>query len=163
MDIKSGANSYNRAEFKRMLSDCRDGKLDIVITKSISRFGRNTVDMLSAIKELRAYGVEVIFELEDLTTAKNENMHLITIIEAVAQEINAVRSENIKWGMLKRAQDNNYSLYKRRCFGYITDENGDLQINNDEASVVRLIFELYLSGFSIIGITRDSGVKKRRI
>lgn len=84
--------------------------------------------------------------------AKSENM--ITIIEAIAQAENEARSQNTRWGIVKRAKDGTSGLYKRRCFGYYTDKEGDLQINDIEAEVVRDIFSMYLAGESLVGIIR---------
>ena len=154
IDIKSGETANARAEFMRLISDCRNGKLDIVITKNISRFSRDIVELLSAIRELRSLGVEVIFEQEMLSTADGSSELMISVLEAIAQADNDSRSQNIRWGILKRAKDGTSSIYKRRCYGYFTDKDGDLQINEEEAAVVRSIFDMYLAGQSLIGIIR---------
>ena len=154
IDIKSAETSSSRAEFLRLLKDCRNGKLDLVITKSISRFGRDTVDLLNAIRELRELGVGVLFDEETISTTDPDSEFIATIIEAYTQAENESRSENTKRGLVMRAKNGSSGLYKRRCFGYYTDKNGDLQINEDEAKIVRSIFELYLGGESLNGIIK---------
>ena len=153
MDFHSGAND-DRRELNRLLSDCRAGKIDTVYTKSVSRMARNTVDLLSIIRELRSINVRIIFELENLDTANYETEFLITIIESYAQEESYQRSENTRWGLSKRIKDRTSGLYKRKCFGYTKSQDGELVICPKEAVVVRLIFDLYLNGNSILAITR---------
>jgi DNA invertase Pin-like site-specific DNA recombinase len=155
LDVRSGTDAASRSEFQRMLRDCRANKLDIVFTKSISRFGRNTVETLSAINELRNCNVEVIFDQEELRTNDPGSQLLISILEGVAQEESEARSKSIRWGIIRKAEDGTSSLYKRKCYGYCAGENGELQINESEASVVRSVFDMYLQGKSIIGIKRE--------
>lgn len=154
IDIKSAETVESRAEFTRLLHDCRNGNLDLVITKSISRFGRDTVDLLNTIRELREIGVGVLFDEEMISTTEPESELITTIIEAYAQAENESRSQNTKMGLVMRAKGGSSGLYKRRCFGYYTDKNGNLQINEEEAKVVRFIFEMYLAGESLLGIIR---------
>jgi len=155
IDIKSGETINARAEFLRLINDCRNGLLDIVITKSISRLSRDTAELLSVIRELRSHGVEVIFEQEMLSTADNSSELMISVIESIAQAENESRSQNVRWGIVQRAREGTAALYKRRCYGYFTDKNGNLQINKKEAEVVRSIFGMYLSGQSLLGIIRQ--------
>jgi len=154
IDIKSAEMGNNRSEYERLLRDCRDKRLDLVITKSISRFGRDTIELLSTIRELRVLGIGVMFEQENLSTESADNEHIITIIEAFAQAECESRSKNTRWGLENRAKNGTCGLYKRRCFGYYTDKNGDLQINMEEAQIVRSIYEMYLSGESLVGIIK---------
>ena len=156
-DIKSGETVSARAEFNRLLNDCRSGLLDVVITKSISRMSRDTVELLSVIRELRSLGVEVIFEQEMLSTADNRGELMISAVEAMVQAENDSRSQNVRWGIVKRAKDGTAALYKRRCYGYFTGKDGNLQINEKEAEIVRSIFSMYLAGKSLVGIIRQLG------
>jgi len=109
MDIASGKTGSSRKEFSRMLEDCNSHNLDIILTKSISRFGRDTVDTLEALNQLKTLGVRVIFEQEDLDTANTDSDLMISIIEAIAQAENESRSDNIKWGIKQRAAQGEYS------------------------------------------------------
>lgn len=153
MDFHSGADD-DRRELNRLLADCRAGKIDTVFTKSVSRMARNTVDLLNIIRELRNINVRIVFQLEDLDTSIYETEFLITLIEAYAQEESYHRSENTRWGLEKRIKDGTSGLYRRKCFGYTKSEDGELVICPKEAVVVRLIFDLYMEGNSILAITR---------
>lgn len=161
IDIASAKKKSSRVNFKRMLDDCKNNKLDIVITKSVSRFGRDTVDTLEALKVLRESDVRVIFEQENLDTKDVDSSLMISIIESLAQAENESRSENIKWGIRQRAAQGTSRLYDRKCYGYDHDENGKLIINNEQAEIVRRIFNWYLGGLSINGIIKE--LKKQSI
>jgi DNA invertase Pin-like site-specific DNA recombinase len=138
-----------------MLDDCKNKKLDIIITKSVSRFGRDTVDTLEALKVLRESNVRVVFEQENLDTKDVESLLMISIIESLAQAENESRSDNIKWGIKQKAAQGTSKLYDRKCYGYDHDENGKLIINEEQAAVVRKIFNWYLGGLSINGIIKE--------
>ena len=125
------------------------------LTKSISRFGRDTVEILDALNQLRLLGVRVIFEQEQLDTADTDNDLMISIIESIAQAENESRSDNIKWGIKQRAAQGTSKLYNRKCYGYTNADDGSLIIEESEAKNVRLIFNLYLRGKSIIGIVSE--------
>jgi len=155
IDVASSKTGSSRKEFTRMLQDCKSRDIEIVLTKSISRFGRDTVEILDALNQLRALGVRVIFEQEVLDTADTDNDLLISIIESIAQAENESRSENIKWGIKQRAAQGTSKLYNRKCYGYYNDEDGNLAINESEAKNVRLIYNLYLQGKSVIGIVKE--------
>ncbi|MCM3800013.1 recombinase family protein [Caldibacillus thermoamylovorans] len=161
IDIASGKTGSKRKEFMRMLEDCQANNIEIVITKNISRFGRDTVEVLESLHKLREYNVRVIFEQEGLDTADTDSELMISIIESIAQAENESRSENIKWGYRRHAAQGTSKLYNRKCYGYENDTAGELIIKKDEAKNVRLIFELYLRGLSIIGIKRE--LEKRGI
>ena len=96
MDIATSKTGSSRKEFNRMIEDCNDRKLNIIITKSISRFGRDTVEILDALNQLKILGVRVIFEQEELDTANTDSDLMIAVIESIAQAENESRSENIK-------------------------------------------------------------------
>ena len=155
IDIASSKTGSSRKEFTRMLKDCKSRVIEIVLTKSISRFGRDTVEILDALNQLKLLGVRVIFEQEVLDTADTNNDLMISIIESIAQAENESRSENIKWGIKQRAAQGTSKLYNRRCYGYYNDEDGNLAIDETEAKNVRLIYNLYLQGKSVLGIVKE--------
>ena len=162
LEIKSGTSGSARPEYERLVGDCRNGYLDLVITKSISRFGRDTLELVARIRELKDLGVSVMFENESINTKDADAENIITIIEASAQAESEAKSANTRWGLERRATDSNFGLYKRRCYGYTTDDDGNLHINPEEATVVEQIFDLYLSGHSLVSIIRtleELGIK----
>jgi DNA invertase Pin-like site-specific DNA recombinase len=162
IDIKSGGDISDRLEFQRMMQDCQDGKFDIIVVKSISRFGRNTAVTLDAINKLRDLNVDIYFENEDIHTADGKNTMVLTMIEAAAQEESSNKSINIRWGITRKVEKGESQLYRRKCYGYYQAKDGNLQINEDEAKIVRSVFDMYLQGLSIIGIVREiekQGVK----
>ena len=161
MDIATSKTGSSRKEFTRMLNDCGSNKLDIILTKSISRFGRDTVEILDALNRLKLLGVRVIFEQEELDTANTDSTLMISIIECIAQAENESRSENIKWGIKQRAASGTSKLYDRKCYGYEHDAEGKLIIDEETAEHVRLIYDLYLQGQSVIGIIRE--LERRKI
>ena len=157
IDIASSKTGSSRKEFTRMLQDCKSRDIEIIITKSISRFGRDTVEILDALNQLKVLGVRVIFEQEVLDTADTDNDLMISIIEAIAQAENESRSDNIKWGIKQRAVQGTSKLYNRKCYGYKNDAEGKLVIDEKEAKNVRLIFNLYLQGKSVLGLVSELG------
>ncbi|MGI5983746.1 MAG: recombinase family protein [Sakamotonia sp.] len=118
MDIATSKTGSSRKEFNRLLEDYNSRKIEIVITKNISRFGRDTVKVLDAVKQLRTLGVGVIFKQEELDTANTDSDLMISSIESLAQVENESRSENIKWGIKQRAASGTSKLYDRKCYGY---------------------------------------------
>lgn len=155
MDIATSKTGSSRKEFNRMLEDGKAHKLNIILTKSISRFGRDTVEILDALNQLKQLDVRVIFEQEELDTAKMDSDLMIAIIESLAQAENESRSDNIKMGIEYRAAAGTSKLYDRKCYGYKHDENGKLIIDEETAANVKLIFDLYLGGKSVLGIIRE--------
>ena len=155
MDIATSKTGSSRREFNRMLDDCQSNKLDIILTKNISRFGRDTVEILDALNQLKRFGVRVIFEQEELDTANIDSNLMISVIESIAQAENESRSENIRLGIKYRAAAGTSKLYDRKCYGYENDEEGHLIIDEEKAQNVKLIFDLYLSGQSILGIIKE--------
>lgn len=113
------------------------------------------METIDSLNQLKILGVRVIFEQENLDTADTDSDLMISILEAVAQAENESRSANIKWGLEKRAADGSSGLYNRKCYGYIHDTEGKLVIDEEKAENVRLIFELYLHGESVLGIVRE--------
>lgn len=161
MDIATSKTGSSRKEFNRMIEDYQSHKLNIILTKSISRFGRDTVEILDALNQLKQLGVRVIFEQEELDTAKTDSDLMISIIESLAQAENESRSDNIKMGIKYRAAAGTSKLYDRKCYGYKHDENGKLIIDEETAANVKLIFDLYLNGQSVLEIIKE--LEKREI
>lgn len=160
MDIATSKTGSSRKEFNRMLEDCKSHKLEIVITKDVSRFGRDTVEVLDAFNQLRTLGVRVIFEGNSLDTANTSSDLMVAVIESIAQAENESRSENIKWGIKQRAAEGTSKLYDRKCYGYKHNENGHLVIDEETAKNVKLIYDLYLSGQSVVGIIKELAKRK---
>lgn len=160
MDIATSKTGSLRKEFNRMLEDCKSHKLEIVITKDVSRFGRDTVEVLDAFNQLKALGVRVIFEGNSLDTANTSSDLMVAVIESIAQAENESRSENIKWGIKQRAAEGTSKLYDRKCYGYKHDEDGHLVIDEETAKNVKLIYDLYLSGQSVVGIIKELAKRK---
>lgn len=154
-DIASSKTGSSRKEFVRMLQDCKSRDLQIILTKSISRFGRDTVEILDALNQLKLLGIRVIFEQEQLDTANTDSDLMISIIESIAQAENESRSDNIKWGIKQRAAQGTSKLYNRKCYGYVNASDGNLIIEESEAKNVRMIFNLYLQGKSVLGIVKE--------
>lgn len=161
MDIATSKTGSSRKVFNRMIEDCQSHKLNIILTKSIRRFGRDIVEILVALNQLKQLGVRVIFEQEELDTAKTDNDFMIAISESLAQAENESRSDNIKMGIKFRAAAGTSKLYDRKCYGYKHDKNGKLIIDEGTAANVKLIFELYLGGQSVLGIIKE--LEKRKI
>lgn len=161
MDIATSKTGSSRKEFNRMLEDCKSHKLEIVITKDVSRFGRDTVEVLDAFNQLKALGIRVIFEGNSLDTANTSSDLMVAVMESIAQAENESRSENIRWGIKKRAAAGTSKLYDRKCYGYKHDEDGHLVIDEEKAKNVKLIFDLYLGGQSVIGIIKE--LEKQKI
>ena len=161
VDIASTKKDSARPAFHQMIEECKAGLTDIVVVKSISRLGRDTVEVLDAINTLRESQVRIIFKQEELDTLTVGSSLLISTIEACTQAENETRSDNIKWGIKQRASNGSLGFYRRKCYGYDKDENGDLVINEKQAEVIKLIFDLYLGGKSVLGIVKE--LKERSI
>mgnify|MGYP000446792924 FL=1 len=130
-DFISGTNTVKRDEFKRMLADCEAGKIDIILTKSISRFARNTVDLLETVRHLKDLGVEVRFEKERIRSMDGDGELMLTILASFAQEESRSISDNVKWGIRKRMQ-NGIPNGHFRIYGYRW-EGDELVIVPEEA------------------------------
>lgn len=152
INVASAKTGSSRSEFNRMISECEKGNIDIILTKSLSRFGRDTKDILEAIRRIRAVGKRIIFEKDKIDTESVKDELLISMIEACDQAENDWRSENIRLGLKYRAENGTLGLYNRVCFGYKKDKHGMLIIDEQEADIVRDIFDWYLEGYSISGI-----------
>ena len=145
----SGTNIQDRAEFNRMMQDCRSGLIDLILTKSVSRFGRNTVGTLTAAMELFHLGVKVEFEKEQINNYSREMRTAMALQAVFAQEESQAMSDNIKWGIQQSMRSGKVFLNCTRFLGYTKDCKGNLIIVEEEAAIVRKIFELYLLGFGL--------------
>lgn len=161
IDIASAKKDSARPAFHNMIEECKAGLTDIVVVKSISRLGRDTVEVLDAINTLRESQLRIIFKQEGLDTLTIGSSLLISTIEACTQAENETRSANIKCGIKQRAKNGSLGFYQRKCYGYDKDKNWELVINEEQAEVVILIFDLYLGGKSILGIVKE--LKERSI
>ena len=141
----------SRAEFQRMLADCRAGKIDMVITKSISRFARNTLMTLETVRELKVLGVDVFFEKEKVHSLSSDGEFMLSILASYAQEESLSVSENCKWRIRKMFQQGRPST--GTMLGYRL-KDGKLQIVPEEAEVVRQIFADYLGGMGVLAICK---------
>ena len=146
-DKASGLNKDKRRGFKKMLDACKDGEVDQIVAKSISRFGRNTIDVLKTLRELKAMNIGVYFELENLDSLDNSQYLMIELIASIAQDESKNRSENIKWGLRHSMSQGNVILNDKNFLGYRKNSNGDLVIVEDEAETVIIIFSLFLQGY----------------
>ena len=147
----SATTTKHRDGFKRMIDDAMNGKIDLIITKSVSRFARNTVDSLSNVRMLKEKGVEVYFEKENIWTLDAKGELLITIMSSLAQEESRSISENTTWGARKRFADGKASVAYTHFLGY----DKDFKINEKEAEVVRYIYKRFISGISCYAIGNE--------
>lgn len=145
----TGTNTKNRENFNRMIDLALNGGIDIILTKSISRFARNTVDTLQTVRELKAVGVEVRFEKENLHTFDPKCEMMLTIMSSLAQEESRSISENVRWGKQKSMRDGKVSLAYSRFLGYKKGADGRPEIVEEEAAIIRKIYDLFLSGKTI--------------
>lgn len=158
----SGTND-NREEFNRMVDDCKAGKIDLIITKAISRFARNTATLLSTIRELSSIGVDVFFEEQNLHSMSGDGEMILTLLASCAQEEARSASENVKWrvkkdfkqGILNGGND---------CYGYKLIDKKFVLVP-EEAEIVKMIFALYIAGEGVVAISKkldDMGIKPVR-
>lgn len=144
----SGTNIKNRDGFNKMIQAALNGGIDLIVTKSVSRFARNTVDTLTTIRKLKEKGVEVYFEKENIYTMNGSGELLITIMSSLAQEESRSLSENVKWGHRKSFSDGNVHLPYSRFLGYKKGEDGKPEIVPEEAEIVRFIYTSFIYGQS---------------
>lgn len=150
----SGVMTKNRDGFNSMVSDALSGKIDLIITKSVSRFARNTVDSLTTVRMLKEKGVEVYFEKENIYTLDGKGELLITIMSSLAQEESRSLSDNVTWGMRKRFSDGKVSMPYKQFLGYRKGSDDLPEIIPEEADIVRRIYKEYLHGMSINAIAK---------
>lgn len=149
----SGLEVKKRQEFQKLLRSCRKGKIDLILTKSVSRFGRNTLDSLRALQELQILGVDVYFEKEKLWLHDRQMQVLMTAYVAFAQAESEGASQSIRWGIKEGFRSGRSGYAEFVCFGYKQDDNGKLVIDEPDAKIVREIFEMRASGKSLGAIS----------
>ena len=149
---KTGTSTCKRKNFLRMIRMCRQGKIDMILAKSVSRFARNTVDTLTTVRKLKEKGVGVTFEKENIDTLDSKGELFITIMSSLAQEESRSISENVTWGWRKRIADGKVSVAYSHFLGYEKGPDGNMQIVEEEAKVVREIYAMFLDGKTPSGI-----------
>lgn len=157
----SGTNTKKREGFNTMVRDALDGKIDLIITKSVSRFARNTVDSLTTVRKLKDAGVEIYFEKENIWTFDSKGELLITIMSSLAQEESRSISENVTWGQRKRFADGKVSIPFGNFLGYDRGADGNLVVNKEEAKIVKKIYLYFLEGntpYKIAKMLTDEGI-----
>ena len=140
---KSGLRIQGRDAFQQMIKDAKQRKFNLIITKSISRFSRNTVDLVGTVRMLKKYNVNVYFEEENMNTKNLDSELYLSVFSALAQEQSRSLSENTKWGIKRKMEIGGYSV--KTVYGYKKSE-GRLVIDTEQAETVKLIYEMYLSG-----------------
>lgn len=158
----TATNTKKREGFMRMIADCDAGKIDMIITKSISRFARNTQDCLQYSRHLKNLGIGVFFEKENINTLDAAGELLFTILSSLAQEEARNISENCTWGVRRNFQNGKPTINYKRFLGYDKGPNGKLVINEAQAKIVRRIYQMFIEGYLInqIGATlREEGVQ----
>lgn len=145
----TGTSARKRPEFLRMIRLCKQKKIDIILTKSISRFARNTVDCLNYIRALRELGIAVIFEKENINTLEADSEILITMLGAFAQAESESISANVRWGKRQAMREGKAIIQYDRLYAYQKGEDGKPQIIPDQAEVVQSIYKQYLAGASL--------------
>ena len=156
----SGTNTKKREEFNRMIDECEAGNIDMVITKSISRFARNTLDCLKYIRQLKDKNIPVFFEKENINSMDSKGEVMLTIMASLAQQESQSLSQNIKMGLQYRYQQGKVPINHKRFLGYTKDADGNLIIDAPQAEIVKRIYREYLEGASMdkiaTGLERDS-------
>jgi Site-specific recombinases, DNA invertase Pin homologs len=145
---------YSRSEFNKMIRKCKVGKIDMIVTKSISRFGRRMLETLECFQDLISKNIDIYFESENVHLLDERSREVIISILMMAQNESVSKGKNIQWGIRKSMRSGKSGFQNIKCFGYDRDESGKLAINDVEAEIVRLIFNLYLSEESMYGITK---------
>ena len=155
----SGLSTNRRDGFNRMVEDCIAGHMDLILTKSISRFARNTVDTVTTIRKLKEKGVGVYFEKENIFTTDSKGEFLLTIMSSLAQEESRSISENVTWGQRKRMADGKVSLAYSRFLGYDKGKGKyEMVVNEEQAVTVRRIFFMFLQGYAMKSDNPHSGI-----
>ena len=154
----SGTKKETRPELQRMIRDCEHGKIDLILTKSISRFARNTTDCLELVRRLGALGINIYFEKENINTGDEESELILSILASLAEEESHSISENCKWSVQKRFQNGSFKL-SRPPYGYEL-KDGKLTVNQEEARVVRYIYDCVLEGKGTCTIAADLNARR---
>ena len=145
-DVGISGTSENHPAFQEMLNACMCGEIDLIHTKSISRFARNTVTVLEVSRQLKSLGIGIYFEEQDINTMSAEGELMLTVLASFAQEESYNISENQKWAIQKKFARGDVMINTNRFLGYDKDKDGNLIINEKEAEIVRMIFRMYLGG-----------------
>lgn len=151
----TGTNTKKREQFNKMIEDCLEGKIDLIITKSISRFARNTLDCLNYVRKLKELGVGVYFEKENIDTLDSKGEVLLTILSSLAQDESRSISENSTWGIRRRFEQGKVTVNHKKFLGYDKDEEGNLVINEKQAKIIRRIYVDFLNGKGPNRIARE--------
>lgn len=151
----SGANTAKRDEFNRMIADCEAGKIDLILTKSISRFSRNTLDCFKYTRKLKALNIAVFFEKENINTMDSKGEVLLTIMASLAQQESESLSANVRMGIQYRNQQGKVQINHNWFLGYTKDAEGNLVIDPEQAEIARRIYREYLEGASFLQIKRS--------
>lgn len=161
----TGTQAKKRPEFQKMIRLCRQRKIDLVLTKSLSRFARNTVDSLKYIRELKALGIAIVFEKENLNTLETDTEMMLTIMSCFAQAESESISKNVSWGIRQSFKSGSVPMQYSTMLGYKKGADELPEVIPEEAKTVRTIFREYLNGMSlrqIADILNASGVKTKR-
>lgn len=151
---KSGTNTHRRPQFSQMLELAKAGHIDLIITKSISRFSRNVIDTVSILQDLRSHSVEVWFENENISSFDPKIEFVMTVLSGMAEEEARNVSENVKWNVRKQFSEGKFYIVTKGFLGYKRDEAGNLVIDEEEAKIVRTIFKRYTSGIGVTSIVK---------
>ena len=144
-----------RKEFNRMIAACKRGRIDLILTKSLSRFARNTVDCLETVRMLKANGIGVIFEKENINTLTESSEFLITLFSGFAQAESESLSKNVTWGKQKSMEAGNVTFQYKKLLGYRKGPDGQPEVVPEEAETVRRIYHRYLEGASLGDIKKE--------
>ena len=151
----SGTSLKKRTQFNKMITACKRGRIDFIITKSLSRFARNTVDCLDTVRLLKANGIGVYFEKENINTLTESSEFLVTLFSGFAQAESESLSKNVAWGKEKSAKAGNVHFQYKKMLGYRKGEDGQPEIVPEEATIVRRIYRRYLDGCTLGKIRRE--------
>ncbi len=160
----TGTQANKRPNFQKMIRDCEKGKIDFILTKSVARFARNTVDSLKYVRKLKAMGIGVFFEEQALDSMKSENEMFLGLYSVMAQAESENISANVRWGIQQRMKSGTFA-FRYTILGYKRGENGEPEIIPEEAEVVRKIFNMYLEGASLDQIKsylETNGIKTKK-
>lgn len=158
----TGTSAKKRKEFNKLMAACRRGRVDLVLTKSVSRFARNTLDCLTYVRMLKELGIGVLFEKENINTLKDANETILTLCSALAQSESESMSGNITWSKRKALRDGKVTFHYYRTLGYRRGADGQPEIIPEDARVIRQIYCSYLAGSSLLQICKElmeAGIK----
>ena len=148
-------NTKKREQFNRMIADCKNGQIDTIITKSISRFARNTLDCLKNVRLLKDLGIGVLFEKENIDTLDSKGEVLLSILSSLAQDESRSISENSTWGIRRRFEQGKLHVNHTTFLGYDKDASGELIVDKKQAAIVRKIYTAFLDGKGAGRIAKD--------